>query len=385
MKTADLIPFILLELEESDKYGFELTKNIETKSNGNIIIKQPTLYTLLKKLEKSKFISSYWQDSEIGGKRHYYKLTESGRLHVSTLPSYETLMQNALNDEFEYTVTQTPSTHAFVVPQEEKRLSIMDELLLKNTQTSESILPSEEVFANENIDSSTGLDINLTNAEILKEKEISLDEQFATNKQVSTFTEKIPVVSTSIPSKNEKPKSDEVLNTEFIAPHNDMEIKHVDYVDFKNCKENQYAKKVVKKKLLQVLATSGTLIILLALCELLTNFAGHSTLYYVFFISSILIAIFYPVIYASNMEKYRLKYQKDTYKAKIKNRIFIGLTIMLVVLVISIITSIKLDKNSLSTMFGFNNFANLYAPILLSLIYFIDLLYCSILTKKINK
>lgn len=385
MKTADLIPFILLELEESDKYGFELTKNIETKSNGNIIIKQPTLYTLLKKLEKSKFISSYWQDSEIGGKRHYYKLTESGRLHVSTLPSYETLMQNALNDEFEYTVTQTPSTHAFVVPQEEKRLSIMDELLLKNTQTSESILPSEEVFANENIDSSTGLDINLTNAEILKEKEISLDEQFATNKQVSTFTEKIPVVSTSIPSKNEMPKSDEVLNTEFIAPHNDMEIKHVDYVDFKNCKENQYAKKVVKKKLLQVLATSGTLIILLALCELLTNFAGHSTLYYVFFISSILIAIFYPVIYASNMEKYRLKYQKDTYKAKIKNRIFIGLTIMLVVLVISIITSIKLDKNSLSTMFGFNNFANLYAPILLSLIYFIDLLYCSILTKKINK
>ena len=28
MKTADLIPFLLLELYESDKYGFELTKNI---------------------------------------------------------------------------------------------------------------------------------------------------------------------------------------------------------------------------------------------------------------------------------------------------------------------------------------------------------------------
>ena len=57
MKTADLIPFILLELNDCDKYGFELTKNIETKSGGQIVIKQPTLYTLLKKLEKSKFIA----------------------------------------------------------------------------------------------------------------------------------------------------------------------------------------------------------------------------------------------------------------------------------------------------------------------------------------
>ena len=39
MKTADLIPLILLELNECDKYGFELTKSIETKSKGKIIIK----------------------------------------------------------------------------------------------------------------------------------------------------------------------------------------------------------------------------------------------------------------------------------------------------------------------------------------------------------
>ena len=78
MKTADLIPLILLELNECDKYGFELTKSIENKSHGKIIIKQPTLYTILKKLEKTKFITSYWQDSEIGGKRHYYKITDNG-------------------------------------------------------------------------------------------------------------------------------------------------------------------------------------------------------------------------------------------------------------------------------------------------------------------
>ena len=57
MKTAFLIPLILLELNESDKYGIELTKSIETRSEGKIIIKQPTLYTILKKLEKFEKIS----------------------------------------------------------------------------------------------------------------------------------------------------------------------------------------------------------------------------------------------------------------------------------------------------------------------------------------
>ena len=98
MKTADLIPFILLELNDGDKYGFELSKNIETRLGGQIEIKQPTLYTVLKKLEKSKFISSYWQDSEIGGKRHYYKLTSNGKSQVATLPSYDFLTENLSNE-----------------------------------------------------------------------------------------------------------------------------------------------------------------------------------------------------------------------------------------------------------------------------------------------
>ncbi len=50
MRTVDLIPFILIELKDGDKYGIELSKNIESKFNGEIEIKQPTLYTVLKKL-----------------------------------------------------------------------------------------------------------------------------------------------------------------------------------------------------------------------------------------------------------------------------------------------------------------------------------------------
>lgn len=229
MKTADLIPFILLELEESDKYGFELTKNIETKSNGEIIIKQPTLYTLLKKLEKSKFISSYWQDSEIGGKRHYYKLTENGRLQVSTLPSYEFLLKSALNQEVNETeVYQTHATSLSETHKEEKPLSIMDELLNQSLSATETILPTEEIFKDNNIDNATELDINLANTEVLKDESSSLDEQFAINKQVSSFTEKMPAVATSIIADDKKRQDNDILNTDFSAPHNDIDIKYVD-------------------------------------------------------------------------------------------------------------------------------------------------------------
>ena len=384
MKTADLIPFILLELEDGDKYGFELTKNIETKSSGNILIKQPTLYTLLKKLEKSRFISSYWQDSEIGGKRHYYKLTENGRLHVSTLPSYETIMQNVLNEANEDIAT-TPTTHSFYETKEEKRVSIMDELLNQNIQTNETILPTEEIFNTENLDNATELDINLANTEILKNESLTLDEQFATNTQVSTFTAKVPVVATSTPIVDNKPKTNDIFNTEFTAPHNDMEIKFVDYVDFKNSKENLYARKITTKKLLQVLASSGTLLILIALCELITSFSGRSPLYYVFFISSILFAIFYPIIFAINMEKFRLQCQNNTYTSKTKNRILLGLAMLMVVAILSIVASIKLGNNTLELIVGFENFENIYAPLLLSAIYLIDTLYSHILVKKVNK
>lgn len=92
MKTTDLIPLILHQLIEGDKYGYDIVKKIEDDSNGAINIKQPTLYSLLKKLEQNQFITSYWEDSEIGGKRHYYKITANGKAQADTYPTYESLI-----------------------------------------------------------------------------------------------------------------------------------------------------------------------------------------------------------------------------------------------------------------------------------------------------
>lgn len=387
MKTADLIPFILLELADCDKYGFELTKNIENKSDGKIVIKQPTLYTLLKKLEKSKFISSYWQDSEIGGKRHYYKLTENGKLQVSTLPSYDFLIKSALDEEVdELEMSLSRANVSLATETEEKPISIMDELLNNPApKPLETILPTDEVFKNDNIDTSTELERNLSNVDMLKDEKIKADENFATNEDVATFTSKIKPNSIDVKLDSTMPEKNDILSAELIAPHSEMQISFVDYVDFKNSKENVYAKKVVAKKLLQTFATCASILLMIALCELITMFTGHSALYYIFFISSILTLIFYPVIYAVNMEKLRLKYQNVTYQIKTKQRIFIGLTIVLIVLVVGIIASLNLGKNTIASLLHINNFANIYAPIIMFIPYFLDVLFKHLMVSKIKK
>lgn len=70
---------ILESLLSGDKYGYEIIKEVEEKSNGKIILKQPSLYSSLKRFETKGYITSYWGDSDIGGRRHYYTITEIGK------------------------------------------------------------------------------------------------------------------------------------------------------------------------------------------------------------------------------------------------------------------------------------------------------------------
>lgn len=74
---ADTI--ILNVLLERDRYGYEILELISQNSEGRYAIKQPTLYSCLKRLEKQGFISSYFGDESNGGRRRYYKLEEKGR------------------------------------------------------------------------------------------------------------------------------------------------------------------------------------------------------------------------------------------------------------------------------------------------------------------
>ena len=70
---------ILCALYNKDMYGYELAKNIKERSQNQYEIKQPTLYSYLKRLEQDGYVFAYWGGESSGGRRRYYKLTEQGR------------------------------------------------------------------------------------------------------------------------------------------------------------------------------------------------------------------------------------------------------------------------------------------------------------------
>ncbi len=74
---------ILRVLEDRDRYGYEILDLISDMSDGRYAIKQATLYSCLKRLEKQGFISSYFGEETNGGRRRYYKLDEKGKKTLS--------------------------------------------------------------------------------------------------------------------------------------------------------------------------------------------------------------------------------------------------------------------------------------------------------------
>lgn len=69
---------ILKILEAGDNYGYEIMKAVSVNSNNEYELKEPSLYTSLKRLEKQGCIVSYWGDQSQGGRRKYYHITDSG-------------------------------------------------------------------------------------------------------------------------------------------------------------------------------------------------------------------------------------------------------------------------------------------------------------------
>ncbi len=406
MKTVDLIPLILLELNIEDKYGLDLTKSIETKSHGKIVIKQPTLYTILKKLEKSRFITSYWQDSDIGGKRHYYKITSNGRMQVSTLPSFETLVNNILASE--NTADSTPQSTTSVKvesitsikqttvesrPKETKpndNYSIFDFLGSEPEPQKESILPSEEVFAEETIDTTTEFEVNKSNSNLLKDEKTKVDEVFASNENVAKFAEH----SNSTLSKEYKDQLKAIYESKdnrqdkkpIINPAvNFNEIKYVDYNDFKTDKKHIQAKQTCQNILYKVLSTCAYLFVVLVLNCIITNFTGKSALYYFFSITSLFALIFYPTVYAFVYEKLRLKFVKQPHKIDLKKRSIILICVEVIIILTTLIINICIGNNTLNSLFGISNYASLYAILLMSLTIFADLLFTYLFLIKKHK
>ena len=72
--------FIILSLVEHEpRHGYELSKLIESRSDGALKFHVASLYPLLYRLEKRGWIKGQWTEKAGQRRRRYYRLTPVGR------------------------------------------------------------------------------------------------------------------------------------------------------------------------------------------------------------------------------------------------------------------------------------------------------------------
>lgn len=70
---------ILRSLFSGTKHALEIAAFIEEKSGNKYEVKQATLYSALKRLEKLKYVRPFWNDAPEGGRRRYFEITPAGK------------------------------------------------------------------------------------------------------------------------------------------------------------------------------------------------------------------------------------------------------------------------------------------------------------------
>ena len=97
--TSDMIygytdGIILRCLMDGDSYGYHINNSISQKSDGQYELKDATLYTTFRRLEKQGYVTSYWGEESAGARRRYYSITEEGkRYFMRQVQEWNTMKQ----------------------------------------------------------------------------------------------------------------------------------------------------------------------------------------------------------------------------------------------------------------------------------------------------
>lgn len=137
---------ILRALYERDKYGYEIMNDIEQKSHGQYSLKQPTLYSALKRLENQGYLKAYWKTDEVsnGGRRKYFTLTDNGKeITEKNLAEWEysrTIIDSLISDRsFDFS-QPAPTPVDFTI----LRNSVSRVPIIKNEEAEKSTEAGEE-------------------------------------------------------------------------------------------------------------------------------------------------------------------------------------------------------------------------------------------------
>lgn len=79
---AGIVSLVLLSILADARdplYGYQIAKQLERDGAGTAIMKQGTLYPVLRSLSAGGFLESQVEPSVSGPPRRYYRITEAGR------------------------------------------------------------------------------------------------------------------------------------------------------------------------------------------------------------------------------------------------------------------------------------------------------------------
>ena len=89
---------VLSLIENGDKYGYEIIKILEERSNDVFELKEGTLYPILHKLQSQGYVKSYEQENDNGKTRKYYTITDKGRKLLSEKKTEWKIFTSAVNN-----------------------------------------------------------------------------------------------------------------------------------------------------------------------------------------------------------------------------------------------------------------------------------------------
>lgn len=78
---------ILTTLARSPPHGFGILQHIEAVSGGALRVEEGSLYPALHRLERDRFVSAKWRQSEAGRRARYYSLTAAGERRLAEVES----------------------------------------------------------------------------------------------------------------------------------------------------------------------------------------------------------------------------------------------------------------------------------------------------------
>lgn len=179
---------ILKTLLNGDKYGYEIIKEVEEYSDGKICLKQPSLYSSLGRFEEKQIVTSYWGDSDIGGRRHYYHLTESGKEYYK-----KEVLKIGTTEEFD---------------EDEDEDVVEDDDNITMTEIDENEIPAIAEFENKEPASAVIPDHHFYKATPMEKAVDDYEEQYVLKKEPSAFSSAPVTLGATPPSTDDKPWKD---------------------------------------------------------------------------------------------------------------------------------------------------------------------------------